>query len=1145
MTGRQRIARVRRQYNQWVADQTLEDYALRFTARSARRWSSFRVANTALGAISFLACEAIGGSLTLDYGFSNVMLAIAAVSILIFLTGLPIGYYATRHAVDVDLLTRGAGFGYIGSTITSLIYASFTFLLFSVEAVIMSLALEMCFGIPLPIGYVICALVVIPIVMYGIRLISWLQLWTQPIWLVLQIMPLAYIALSNHPTLVAWSNFTGRHSTGGFDLLLFGTAASTLLSFVPQIGEQVDYLRFMPPPERSGRSWQARLGWWGGMLLAGPGWIFIGAAKLVAGSFLAVLALEYGVTTEHAAEPTQIYRVAFESMSLSPRAAILLTGLFVIICQLKINVTNMYAGSIAWSNFFSRLTHSHPGRVVWLILNVVLALLLMEFGIFEAIEKILGLYSNFAVAWIGALVADLIINKPLGLSPRTIEFRRAHLYDINPVGTGAMLISIVISTAAFFGAFGTAAQALAPFIGLFVAVLTAPLIALATKGKYYIARQPDPLMGEFSQNMPELTCCICEHTFEREDMSYCPAYVGPICSLCCSLDARCHDLCKTNSRFTEQLQLLLIRLLPRRIALGLNSRLGHFGGLFLIFNLVIGSALLLIAVFQGMTSTGTDAAAARTTLLSVYFALFGISGIAAWLMVLAQESRHVAEQEMERQTQMLTHEIEAHERTYDQLQKAKVAAESANTAKSRYVVGMSHEIRAPLNGIFGYAQLLERDAEVPPHRRDAIRVIRRSAEHLSTLVDGLLDIAKIEAGRLHLNRDKIAIHELLDQMVDMFRLQAASKGIDFRYERSPHLPRFVYGDEKRLRQILINLLSNALKYTDRGHAGLYIRHHGQICDFDIVDSGIGIPPEDRLRIFEPFERGSTQGAQAVPGTGLGLTITKLLTEIMGGEISLDSKPGEGSRFRVRLMLSPVTEPMPDIVSDRRISAYAGRRRSIVAADDDIAHLDLLRDLLAPLGFDLYYASDGPACLQLVAQVKPDLLLLDLSMPGMSGWQVARQLRQDGHEDLMILVISANVDELHLGNLRDKKAVQAGKAEVDHDAFLVKPIDVHLLLTKIQLLLDLSWIYEAHDTAVAVPVTIAPRIDFQNLPLRHHVDDLHQLGQIGYIRGIEAKLDELAADPLHEGFVLRLRDLIRNFELRQYMAILEDIRGQQG
>jgi signal transduction histidine kinase/CheY-like chemotaxis protein/purine-cytosine permease-like protein len=1120
MTGRQRIARVRRQYNQWVGNQTLEDYALRFTARDARRWSLFRVSNTALGAISFLACEAIGGSLTLAYGFNNSVAAILAVGALIFLTGLPIGYYASKYGVDVDLLTRGAGFGYIGSTITSLIYASFTFLLFSVEAVIMALALEMWFGMPLWLAYIVCAAVVIPFVTYGIRFISGLQLWTQPIWLVLQILPLAYIATAGHPAIAEWTTFAGRQGSGtGVDLLLFGIAASTLLSFAPQIGEQADYLRFLP--ER-GSDLKSRIAWWTALLPAGPGWIVIGALKLLAGSFLAVLALGHGVAPERAAEPTQLFRVAFEAMHLSPQAAIVLTGIFVIACQIKINVTNVYAGSIAWSNFFSRLTHSHPGRVVWVVFNVLLALLLMEMGIFSAIEKILTLYSNFAVAWIGALVADLVINKPLGLSPKGIEFRRAHLYDINPVGVGAMLISIVCSTTAYFGLLGVTAQALAPFIGLFVAIGAAPAIALWTRGRYYIARQPETWSGQ-----AKLRCCICEHVFEREDMSHCPAYDGPICSLCCTLDARCHDLCKTDSRFTDQLQLLLHRLLPKRLALGLNARLGRFAGLFLTFNLVIGGALMLIAVFQRTTEAGGDPAAVHTTLISTYFALFGISGIVAWLMVLAHESRQVAEEETFRQTQMLNHEIEAHKRTYDQLQKAKVAAESANVAKSRYIVGVSHEIRAPLNAIFGYAQLMERSPSLPAHQQDAVRVIRRSSEHLSTLVDGLLDIAKIEAGRLQLNRDRIAIGDLLEQIVDMFRIQAKAKGIEFRYEPSAGLPPYVHGDEKRLRQILINLMSNAIKYTHEGSAAFRVRYRGQVCEFEVSDTGIGIEPIDLPRIFEPFERGSMAGALSVPGTGLGLTITKLLTEIMGGEILVESTPGQGSTFRVRLMLSAAAAPVTPVLQERRIKGYAGRRITVIAADDDPAHLDLLRELMTPIGFELHSAPDGVACLQAAASVAPDLALLDLQMPGKNGWEVAQAMRAMNGRRTAIIIISANVDELP-------------KIREFHDMqFVVKPIDVQVLLSAIQQALGLEWIYEES----APPKPAAAEAPAVTIPTEH-LDDLHQLGNIGYVRGIEAKLDEIMdANPAHGAIVADLRSLVRNFELKRYMATVEALRDR--
>ena len=300
MAGRQRIDRVRRQYNKWVANQTLEDYALRFTAKSARRWSATRVANTALGAISFLALEAIGASITLNYGMVNATTAILVVSAIIFGCGLPIAYHAARNGVDIDLLTRGAGFGYIGSTITSIIYASFTFIFFAIEAVILSQALELCFGLPLPIGFFVSAVAIIPLVTYGITLISGFQLLTQPFWLVLNVIPFIAIARWDGEAFAGWTRFSGQYgdTSGRLNLMLFGSAASVVFALVAQIGEQVDFLRFLPRDHHTSKQ-----SWWTALLSAGPGWIVVGALKLLAGSFLAYFALRQGVGRENAAEP--------------------------------------------------------------------------------------------------------------------------------------------------------------------------------------------------------------------------------------------------------------------------------------------------------------------------------------------------------------------------------------------------------------------------------------------------------------------------------------------------------------------------------------------------------------------------------------------------------------------------------------------------------------------------------------------------------------------------------------------------------------------------------------------------------------------------------------------------------------------------
>lgn len=1114
---RQRIVRTRRQYNQWVGRQTLEDYALRYTAAKARK-SAFRVGNTALGAISFLACEAIGGAITLAYGVPNAPWAIGGVALLMFLIGLPIAYYAARYGVDIDLLTRGAGFGYLGSTITSLIYASFTFLLFSIEASIMSLALQMLFGLPLALAHILSSLIVIPIAVYGISLISRMQLATQPVWLVLQLLPLAYIACAQPETISAWTQYRGKlgNTDGSINPVLLGMAASMLLSLLPQIGEQVDYLRFLPERTRANR-----LSWWTALIGNGPGWVFMGGLKLLAGSLLAVLALRHGVSAAHANEPTQMYLVAFRETLQSPTVALVLTGIFVVVCQLKINVTNAYAGSIAWSNFFARLTHNHPGRVVWLVFNVVLALLLMETGIFNVIHSILSIYASFAAGWIGALSADLVINKPLGLSPPHIEFKRAHLYDINPVGVGAMLLSIIAACLAFLGVFGELAAVLAPFVALLTAFVTAPLIAWLTRGRFYLARPSaaDP------EGAPEVRCSICETEFERSDMSVCPAYCGPICSLCCTLEARCHDICKTNSRAADQLRGLLTHLLPARAAASLNTRGGHFAGLLLLFSTAIG--LLLALIYRqsaGIAAAQRDAIA--SSLWLVFLCLLVLAGIVAWLIVLAHENRRTAEAESAHQTAMLMEEIEAHKRTDAALQKAKEIAEAANVAKSRYIVGISHEFRTPLNSIFGYAQLLERGAAIPSD--NAVRVIRRSSEHLANLVDGLLDISKIESGLLRLNRDKVRLVEFLDQIVDMFRLQAEVKGVRFEYHPPAHLPAFVHTDQKRLRQILINLLSNAIKYTERGRACLVVRYRSQVAEFEVSDTGVGIPEEDLERIFQPFERGHSAAVRAIPGTGLGLTITKLLTQIMGGDLSVRSSPGTGTTFVVRMLLSEALAATHEASSPQKVSQYSGPRVKVLLADDDPTHLNLMEGLLQPLGFTLLTACDGKSCLEMAAAHRPDLLMLDVSMPDMTGWQVAQQLRASPEcSQLKIVIVSANAHEYAPGGQRREL----------HDAFIMKPVDMQALLECIGNVMGLSWIYEPQ----AVTGTRRPPAPLSTQSL-HHLDDLYQLGRIGHVRGIEAKLRQIEAeDAESRPFAAHMRALVSNFDLKQYMSILEGLR----
>lgn len=1126
MKAHQEVFRVRRNYNQWVANQTLEDYALRFTAKAARRWSAARVSQTALGAISFLALEAIGGAITLSYGFDNAIAAIMVVGAIIFLTGIPISYHAARQGVDIDLLTRGAGFGYIGSTITSLIYASFTFIFFALEAAILALALELTLGIPLSIGYVIAALMVIPLVTHGITLISRFQVWTQPIWIVLQVIPLICIAWQSDGVFEQWQNYepkAGASTTTGFNLLAFGAASAVIFSLIAQIGEQVDFLRFLPKQEKPNKRW------WFAMMAAGPGWIIAGVVKITIGSFLAVLALQHGVPVDEASDPNRMYLTAFSYITSSQELSLLLLGTFVVISQLKINVTNAYAGSIAWSNFFSRITHNHPGRVVWLVFNVIIALLLMELGIYRILEEILGSYAIIALAWVGTIVADLVINRPLGLRPKTMEFKRAHLYDINPVGVGSMTIASVVGFASHFGTLGEEMQALSSFVALGSTFICAPILAWLTKGKYYIAREP----VIFDTSTP-IKCCICSHSFEPEDMTLCPAYAGNICSLCCSLDGRCQDMCKTKARFSEQLTGALGFIFPARWVSLLNTKIGHFLGLFLLTSVVISSVLSLV-YFQVATDGNIADQALAHALTNVFFILLIVFGVVSWMFTLAHDSRLVAQKESEDQTKLLRAEIVAHKKTDKALQKAKELAEAANQAKSRYLTGISHELRSPLNAIMGYAQLLEKDPSIPTERRDALGIIRRSSEHLADLIEGLLDISRIEAGRLDLERSDVHLNSLLDQLVNMFRVQAQEKGITLIYEKRSAIPDVVRADQKRLRQVLINLISNAIKYTHQGEVRFTVGYRNQVAEFAISDTGVGIAEQELERIFQPFERIHKPNQPHVSGTGLGLTITRLLVDIMGGDIRVESKQNEGSKFTLSLMLSSVV-PVKVETTQEDICGYHGDTLNLFIVDDDPDHRGLLMEVLTPLGFNIVLAQGPQECLNMLkhCQFTPHIFLLDVSMPGMSGWELATLIRAQLPQ-AYILMTSANAN------------MAPPYRKDPSDGYIVKPIRLPELLEQLGRYPDLEWRYQDEEpTQAQDPGRNSHNSNEEAPPIsldRDTRQELIRLAQIGYINAIRQKLNSLQEFHGSNASYLKeldeLKSLANSFQFARLIERLED------
>ncbi|MGW4177833.1 purine-cytosine permease family protein [Streptomyces rubiginosohelvolus] len=515
--------------------ETLEDYTLRFAPRSYRRWTPMVVATTALGGIAYMADFSIGAGIAMAHGTGNALVAITVAAALIFITGFPLAYYAARYNIDLDLITRGSGFGYYGSVLTGVIFASFTVIFFALEGAIMAQGLKLGFGLPLWLGYAVSTLMVIPLVIYGMKALSKLQVWTTPLWLLLMVGPLVYLVATDPGTVDSFLAYAGTDGEGSLNTASVLLGAGVCLSLIAQISEQIDYLRFMPPKTEANRR-----SWWTAMVMAGPGWVVLGAIKQAIGVFLAVYILSE-VGPAAATEPIQQFRGAFDAMMPSwlvvPLAVVL-----VVISQIKINVTNAYSGSLAWTNSFTRVTKRYPGRMIFVLVNLAFALILMEADMFSFLNSILGFYSNCAIAWVVTVATDIGVNKYLlKLSPHAPEFRRGMLYAVNPVGVTAFTAASGLSIAMYFHAFGDTVQPYSPVAAVVIAFVLTPVMAVVTRGRYYLRRSDDgipvPLLdAEGNPSAVTYDCHVCRQTFERPDLAACPAHDAMVCSLCLSTD---------------------------------------------------------------------------------------------------------------------------------------------------------------------------------------------------------------------------------------------------------------------------------------------------------------------------------------------------------------------------------------------------------------------------------------------------------------------------------------------------------------------------------------------------------------------------------------------------------------------------------
>ncbi len=461
---------------------------------------------------------------------------------------------------------------------------------------------------------------------------------------------------------------------------------------------------------------------------------------------------------------------------------------------------------------------------------------------------------------------------------------------------------------------------------------------------------------------------------------------------------------------------------------------------------------------------------------------------------------------------------------------ARDAAEAANRAKSSFLAHMSHELRTPLNGILGYAQILQRDPVMGERQLAGVNVIRKSGEHLLTLIDDILDLAKIEAGKIELCPADLPLAFFVKTITDMVSVKAEQKGLELVCDLGADLPQEILADERRLRQVLLNLLSNAIKFTDHGRVVLRVRFAApaRLC-CEVQDTGVGIAADQVEAIFEPFQQaGDTR--RRLAGTGLGLAISRQYVRLMGGDIQVESQLGQGSTFRFEVA-APSVQRATEVTAYRIITGYAGPRKKVLVVDDIVENRAVAIDLLTPLGFEVAQAANGREGLETAQSFGPDLMLIDIVMPEMDGLAAVRCLRQqEAFREVPIVAVSAGVSASD-----SEQCLEAGM-----NAFLPKPLDGDKLLEQIAMLLRLEWTYGA--SRAETPVNAGPVV----VPPPEEMDVLHRVARMGNMREIMAQAERLARlDERYRPFANQLSSLARNYQSMAVLRLVEEHRPSGG
>ncbi|BAY09277.1 MASE1 domain-containing protein [Calothrix sp. NIES-2098] len=544
---------------------------------------------------------------------------------------------------------------------------------------------------------------------------------------------------------------------------------------------------------------------------------------------------------------------------------------------------------------------------------------------------------------------------------------------------------------------------------------------------------------------------------------------------------------------------------------------------------LIVSAIAVFGTVRGFGSFAKQASANESLILLQSF-ICAIAITTFVLSAMTNENKR-AETKLRQANDELERRVE--ERTTE-LKEAKNIAEVANQAKSEFLANMSHELRTPLNGILGYTQILQRTEPLTEKGHKGIEIIHQCGSHLLTLINDVLDLSKIEARKMELRPVDFHLPSFLQGVVEICRIKAEQKVIAFNYQPDVQLPIGIHADEKRLRQVLINLLGNAIKFTDRGGVTLKVnvisQEKQQITKFKIrfqvEDTGVGMTVEQLQNIFLPFEQVGDVKRQA-EGTGLGLAISQQIVHIMGSALEVQSQLGKGSVFWFEV---DVPEATGWAMASREtpqgaIAGYQGQKRTILVVDDKWENRSVIANLLEPIGFEVMEAGDGKEGIERAIAITPDLIITDLLMPVMDGVALIQQVKQSAQlKDVAIIASSASVFESDRHHSLDAGA----------NAFLPKPVAAETLLELLKVHLNLEWVYTAKSQ-------IEPNQQNTHdicLPPINVLTNLQELAKQGDVDGVVNEANNLkASDPVYFSFAQQVIQLAENFQLKKLRELL--------